>query len=170
MTVSQISGELSLTPQAIYHHIRKMKRIGLVDVSREVRVGHFIETYYRSAAEIFQFSFGEGKAICASEEHIREAMAGLQRLGLIPSVPGKDELRRVMEIMDRTARAKGGNKWLERIAAMDEADLLVKESMMDFAELLYQTDDQLEEQLKMRRELRCLLRDCSKAKKGRSKD
>ena len=60
MTVSQIAAELNLTPQAIYHHIRKMRDTGLVEVAREERVDHFIETYYRATAEIFNFSHGEG--------------------------------------------------------------------------------------------------------------
>src|SRR6266704_3558784 len=35
MTVSQISAELGLTPQAIYHHIRKMRDADLVEGARE---------------------------------------------------------------------------------------------------------------------------------------
>ena len=49
MTVSQIAGELNLTPQAIYHHIRKLRDAGMVEVAREERVDHYIETYYRAA-------------------------------------------------------------------------------------------------------------------------
>src|SRR5713226_5202149 len=33
MTVSQIAGELNLTPQAIYHHIRKLRDAGMVEVA-----------------------------------------------------------------------------------------------------------------------------------------
>src|SRR2546425_4507968 len=50
MTVSQIAAELNLTPQAIYHHIRKLKEAGIVEIAREERVDHFIETYYRASA------------------------------------------------------------------------------------------------------------------------
>lgn len=169
MTVSQIAGELGFTPQAIYHHIRKMRKCGLVDVSREERVGHFIETYYRSAAEIFQFSLGEGKLTYANEERVGEAMECLHKLGIISKVPEKDELCKIVGMMDSMARAKGGNKHLEKIAAMDEADLFVKETMMEFAEMVALTDHRLEEQLRMRRELRALLRDCCGAKKRKSK-
>ena len=35
MTVGQIHHELQLTPQAIYHHIRKLLDAGLVEVAKE---------------------------------------------------------------------------------------------------------------------------------------
>ena len=52
-TVSQMAAELELTPQAIYHHIRKLRDADLVEVSREERIDHFIETYFRATAEVF---------------------------------------------------------------------------------------------------------------------
>src|SRR3972149_8598244 len=56
LTVSQIAGDLDKTPQAIYHHIAKLKEAGMVEVAKEERVDHFIETYYRATAEGVQFS------------------------------------------------------------------------------------------------------------------
>ena len=35
MTVAQIAEELKLTPQAIYHHIRKLKDAEMVEVARD---------------------------------------------------------------------------------------------------------------------------------------
>ena len=60
MTVSQIASELQKTPQGIYHHIRKLLDAGMVEVAKEERVDHFIETYYRATAEVFEFIHGEG--------------------------------------------------------------------------------------------------------------
>src|SRR3990170_6251136 len=56
MTVSQIASELNLTPQAVYHHIKRLVKGELVEVSREERVDHLIESYYRATAEVFNFS------------------------------------------------------------------------------------------------------------------
>jgi DNA-binding transcriptional ArsR family regulator len=58
MTVSQIAAELNLTPQAVYHHIKKLQKADLVEVSREERLGHLIESYYRATAESFYLSMG----------------------------------------------------------------------------------------------------------------
>ena len=170
MTVSQIAGELSLTPQAIYHHIRKMKKVGLVDVAREERVGHFVETYYRSAAEIFQFSLGEGKSISANESNVREALAGLQKLGMIECLPDDRTLRRIIEKLDQIAHSKDRARRVEKIAEADEADLFVREMMMDFAEMVSQTEEQLEDQLELQRQLRDLLLECCGEKKARRRD
>jgi DNA-binding transcriptional ArsR family regulator len=59
MTVSQIAHELSITPQTIYHHMRKLVESNLVEVTREVRVDHLIESYYRATAEVFHFTIGK---------------------------------------------------------------------------------------------------------------
>ena len=58
LTVGQISAELDMTPQAIYHHIKKLEKAGLVEVTREERCGHLIESYYRATAETFLCSIG----------------------------------------------------------------------------------------------------------------
>jgi DNA-binding transcriptional ArsR family regulator len=59
MSVSQLAAELNLTPQAVYHHVKKLVKGGLVEVSREERCGHLIESYYRATAEMFSFSLGK---------------------------------------------------------------------------------------------------------------
>lgn len=59
-TVSQIAEDLGKTPQVIYHHIRKLLDADMVEVAKEVRIDHFIETYYRATAEVFE-------CICADE-------------------------------------------------------------------------------------------------------
>src|SRR5437867_259508 len=82
MTVSQIADELDLTPQAIYHNIRKLKDSGMVEVGREERVDHFIETYYRASAEIFYLEHGEAETKEVAEKRTREALESLSRIGV----------------------------------------------------------------------------------------
>src|ERR1700739_108660 len=81
MTVGQIHHELQLTPQAIYHHIRKLLDAGLVEVAREERVDHFIETYYRATAEVFEFRHGEAGSVEAAKQ-FTEGFDALSRVGL----------------------------------------------------------------------------------------
>lgn len=59
MTVSQLAADLHVTTQAVYHQIKKLLELELVEVAREERVDHFIETYYRAAAEVFEFHHGD---------------------------------------------------------------------------------------------------------------
>src|SRR5437867_6715366 len=82
MTVSQIAAELNLTPQAIYHHIRKMRDTGLVEVAREERADHFIETYHRATAESFTFSHGGGMRQASAEQKTRETLKAMSKICL----------------------------------------------------------------------------------------
>src|SRR5207245_10638133 len=82
MTDSQMAGELNLTPQAIYHHIRKLRDAGMVEVAREERGDHFIETYYRASAEIFNMSHGSGSSSTYHEEKAAESLQDISKIGL----------------------------------------------------------------------------------------
>src|ERR1700745_587763 len=81
LTVSQIEEALNRTPQAIYVHIRKLVQTGMVEVAREERVGHFIETYYRSTAEVFEFSYGRERSERYAEQEVTEGLQALTKLG-----------------------------------------------------------------------------------------
>src|SRR5512147_170891 len=82
MTVSKISDELNLTPQTVYHHIRKLCDVGMVEVSKEVRVDHLIESYYRATAEVFHFTVGkETKSKETIRGKIKATLDALQRIG-----------------------------------------------------------------------------------------
>ena len=82
MTVGQIADELNLTPQAVYHHIRRLVNSQMVEVTKEERVGHLIESYYRATAEVFNLVVGTASHDKeALKEQIADALAGLKRLG-----------------------------------------------------------------------------------------
>jgi DNA-binding transcriptional ArsR family regulator len=59
MSVNQLAAELELTPQSVYFHVRKLLKGKMVEVVREERVGHLIESYYRATAESFGFVMGK---------------------------------------------------------------------------------------------------------------
>jgi DNA-binding transcriptional ArsR family regulator len=169
LTVSQIASEIGLTAQAIYHHIRKMKRLGLVEVAREERVGHFIETYYRSAAEMFHLSCGETKGKRASEELVRGAMDGLARIGLI-SEANEKSLEKIASIIEEKEKCCGPGKWADKIEDLDDVGFFVKQTMLEFATLINEDDKDYEEDVRREKELRKLLRSCcpSSGKKKKS--
>src|SRR3989449_5671460 len=89
MAVIQIAEHLDKTPQAIYHHMGKMLETVLIEVAKEERIDHFIETYYRATAEFFMFTQGEEKdeeGGRLQEARTREAVPALPRLGLGPRI------------------------------------------------------------------------------------
>jgi len=157
MTVSQISAELGLTPQAIYHHIRKMRDADLVEVAREERVDHFIETYYRATAEMFNLSHGEGMSPAYAAEKATEALQALAKIGLrVRTDP--EVVARIVELEKRMEGVGEKPEWAEAIAGLDDVDFFVKQGITHLAKLLTMTDKEFTEYLGVEREYRKLLR------------
>lgn len=154
-TVSQIASEMNLTAQAIYHHIRKMKAAGLIEVAREERIDHFIETYYRASAEIFQLSHGESKC-CDDSDHSREAMEGLAKIGAI-SKPDSHTISKAIELMGKLGKLETKPKWADKITALEDADFFAKQSMHEYANLITLSDEDFDEVVRIEKELRKLL-------------
>ncbi len=168
MTVSQIASEMGLTAQAIYHHIRKMKKVGVVEVAREERVGHFIETYYRSAAEMFHLACGETKGRKANEELVKNSLDGLAEIGMISKADSKS-VKKIAFLIEDLEKCCGATKWAEKIEEMDDVGFFVKQSMLEFAHLIAEDDKTFEEHIRRKRELRKVLKSCCPATPGKRK-
>jgi len=156
-TVSQIAEELGLTPQAIYHHVRRLKDAGLIDVAREERVDHFIETYYRAAAEVFHMSQGEGKNRKMEEQQTLEALQNLSKLGFETKADAA-VASRVIDLKKKMTDLGCGSDCEEKIEAMENVDFFGKQALLEYAGYLKMTDEQFEEHLRLFRELRKTLR------------
>jgi DNA-binding transcriptional ArsR family regulator len=157
MTVSQIAGELNLTPQAIYHHIRKLRDAGMVEVAREERVDHFIETYYRASAEIFNMSHGQGSSQGYAEEKAAESIKALSKIGLkVREDP--TAAARLVELEKRMEQIGEEGKWSETIASLPDVDFFVKQGVGHLAKLLTMSDKDFAEYLNLIKEERKLLR------------
>jgi DNA-binding transcriptional ArsR family regulator len=157
MTVSQIAAELNLTPQAIYHHIRKMRETGLVEVAREERVDHFIETYYRATAEVFNLSHGEGMPQAYAEEKTKETLQALSRIGLnVRSDP--EVVSRIVELSKKMEQFGEKAEWADSIANLEDVDFFVKQEVSHLAKLLTISDKEFTEYLNLEREYRKLVR------------
>ncbi len=157
MTVSQIAAELQLTTQAIYHHIRKLLDHGLVEVAKEERVGHFIETYYRATAEVFEFIHGEGGSEKYGEQRTRDALQALSQLGITARVD--DEIiARMMRITKEMNELALTPEQEEKIQALEGVDFIGKKQIADYVNLLTMSDKQFEEWLNFERSRRDLLK------------
>ena len=86
MNASQIAAELGVTSQAIYHHIRKLLKGKMIEIAKEERVGHLIESYYRATAEDFLLSHGKTKSETMhdkeqAKEQVTAALNTLNKVG-----------------------------------------------------------------------------------------
>jgi DNA-binding transcriptional ArsR family regulator len=157
MTVSQIAGELNLTPQAIYHHIRKLRDAEMVEVAREERVDHFIETYYRATAEIFNMSHGSGSSSAYQEEKAAESLKALAKIGLaVREDPALAS--RLVELEKRMEQIGEKQTWADAIASLEDVDFFVKQGVDHMSKLLMMSDKEFNEYLSLIREERKLLR------------
>ncbi len=157
MTVSQIAAELQKTPQAIYHHIRKLLDAGLVEVAKEERVDHFIETYYRASAEVFEFIHGEGGSEKYGEQRTREALQALKQLGIDARADDEiiEQLLKISKQMNELALTP---ELEERIQSLEGLDFIGKKHVADYLNLLTMSDKQFEEWLNFERNRRNLLK------------
>ncbi|TLZ53114.1 MAG: winged helix-turn-helix transcriptional regulator [Methanobacteriota archaeon] len=158
MTVSQIAAELNLTPQAIYHHIAKLKEAGMVEVAREERVDHFIETYYRATAEIFQFSYGTGPGGKEyAEKEAREALMALPQLGFTTEWDDAT-VQRLVKLQVRMEELGTDPTLEDQVQELENVGFLTKQHVSKFLHLLAMSDAEFEEYLKLHREMRDAVR------------
>ena len=155
MTVSQIAAELDLTPQAIYHHIRKLRDADLVEVAREERVDHFIETYYRASAEVFNFSYGEGGGR-EIESHIREALQSLHKVGFRVTAD-EATIAKFTDLYKRLEKVGADPALVDQIAELDDVDFITRQDLAHIAKLVAMSDKEFAEYLKLYADCRKLL-------------
>jgi DNA-binding transcriptional ArsR family regulator len=158
MTVSQIAHELSITPQTIYHHMRKLVESNLVEVTREVRVDHLIESYYRATAEVFHFTIGKtsrGKEFL--QEETESALKALSRIGF----KLKYDQKAISELVDLLMEQKdccGAEEFEDAVSKLEDLDFLTKQNVQEYAGILSMSDKDFDERTELRRKFRDLLK------------
>src|SRR5260370_10421938 len=129
LTISQIAEELRMTPQAIYHHIKKLLPAELVEVAREERVDNFIETYYRATAEVFSFSWGtSGKNQAQAEQRLRDTLLSLDKLGIKVRVE-QDPVERIINRQGRVETFGDRQALEEKVSKLDAGDFLGEQEL-----------------------------------------
>jgi DNA-binding transcriptional ArsR family regulator len=141
MTVSQIAEHLGLTPQAVYHHIKKLVKANMVEVAREERVDHLIESYYRATAEVFHCNVGTAvKSKKAAKEQTTTVLNALKKLGF--KLDYNDKI--VDELVDLQSQWKNyyyDTKHEEEISKMDDIDNLTKQMVSEYAGILSMSEE-----------------------------
>lgn len=155
MTVSQLADQLGKTPQAIYHQIKKLIDTGLVEVAREERVDHFIETYYRATAEVFEFHHGEQDSR-ESEKELVEAFEALSKVGIElkvdPAVVAK-----AIEAEEKSSRLGLSPELEKKISELAEVGFMTKGHVYKFAQMALMSDKEFDEMVAAERALRKLI-------------
>jgi DNA-binding transcriptional ArsR family regulator len=157
MTVSQIAEEFNLTPQAVYHHIKKLVEGEMIEVTREVRVDHIIESYYRATAEAFQFVLGKtSHSKEAQKEQITTALNALKRIGFKIEVDENTisklaELKAEIDECCELAKEDALDK-------LDDIDPLTIMTAKEFVGILSMSEEELAEQQKIQKKFRNMLK------------
>jgi len=166
MTVGQLAQELGLTPQAVYHHIKKLQKGDMIEVTREERTGHLIESYYQATAETFSFSVGEQQLKTPKDRKIlaereKAALDALKRLGFKIEYAEAD-VSRLVDLIGELNACCDKQKYEEQLAKMDDLDIFTKMEAKEYAEILTMTDQEYSKIEKTKRKLVDLLKSLQK--------
>lgn len=158
MTVSQIAQELNITPQTVYHHIRKLVEGDLVEVTREVRVDHLIESYYQATAEVFYFTVGktsQGKELL--REEVEATLKALTHIGFKLKYDQK-VVSELVELMTEQKDCCSAKEYEDAISKLKDLDLFTKQKVQEYAGILSMSDEEFATTDELRKKFRELLR------------
>jgi len=157
MTVSQIAAELDITPQAVYHHIKKLRKASMVEVTREERVDHLIESYYRATAETFFCSVGKtpiGREL--AKDQMRIVLNALKRIGFNLEF-NENQISQLIDVWSEIDKGCCSEKFEDAISNLDNVDFLTKQTLHEYAETLSISDEEFVKQQELRKKFRDLL-------------
>ncbi len=157
MTVSQIARELGLTPQTIYHHIKKLRDADMVEVSREERVEHLVESFYRATAGYFHFVNGGCGKELEKGEVVKSALTILNRLGYEVEESEK-QAAKIFDLSEALRHDREDPDIVGRIFEMDDIDPSIGEGTVELAMMMKMTDKDFEEYIEKQKALREALR------------
>ena len=153
MTVSQIAGEIGLTPPTIYHHIKRLRKADMVEVSREERTEHIVESFYRATAGYFHFVNGACASECGGMEWIQEILKGLSNLGCEVD-PSEKKTAGILKLGEDLKRQRENPDIVGRIYDMDDIDPSVGLDLAEFAMMMKMNDREFTKYLETQRTLR----------------
>jgi DNA-binding transcriptional ArsR family regulator len=164
LSAKEIAERLVMTPQNVYHHLRKLMEGRLVVEVEERRSGHLIESYYTATADTFVYREDE---IPENDTHrFVEVLNGLNELGarvdvseanaktLAELVKRKSQIKKIPTLVEDICSFCGSSGYFTKFGPMDP-NLLNR--VIQYNTLMTMSDDEFEESLSLTRELRQLL-------------
>ncbi|MFO7618760.1 MAG: hypothetical protein R6W91_03800, partial [Thermoplasmata archaeon] len=134
-----------------------LHELGMIEVAREERTGHFIETYYRTTAEIFHLSHGEATQK-DKEQQIRAALAGLEKLGMKVDCP-KSKMKEILRITKEMDECCTMAEWTEKASGLG-LDFMTQQLAIEYAYLMSMTEAQYNTNQAQQKEIWTLLKSC----------
>jgi len=163
MTVGQLAEELNLTPQAVYHHVKKLVKGDMLEVAREERCcsGHMIESYYRATADSFSLSHGNIRTQSLhdaklAKERVTNALNALNKLGFKLEFD-ESKVSQLVDTLGDLEAFCSDEKLEDAIYDMKELDYLAMETAKEFATALSMSNEEATKQEKMKKKFRDLL-------------
>lgn len=162
MSATQLAAELNLTPQAVYHHVKKLLKGGLVEVSREERCGHLIESYYKATAEMFSFSLGKASAQSLgskqlAKEQLTKVLDALKQAGFDLDYDD-DKISQLVDVQKELEACCQDTSELEkRIYDMNDLDLFTRKTAVSLAKTLKMSKEEFNKEHEKRKKFRELL-------------
>ncbi|MDP2900823.1 MAG: winged helix-turn-helix domain-containing protein [Candidatus Bathyarchaeota archaeon] len=161
LSAKDIALRLGMTPQNVYHHLKKMIEADLVAEVHERRSGHLIESFYTTTADTFVYHEDD---IPENDNHrFIEVLNGLNELGAGVQVSEENAVR-LSELAKRKARLQrnpiltddvcafcGSSGYFTKFGPMDPT-LLSK--ILQYSGIMNMSDDEFEDSLMIVRELR----------------
>lgn len=164
MTVSQIAGDFQLTPQAVYHHIKKLVKGGMVEVTKEVRVGHLIESYYRATAEAFHFMAGKtSHSKKAAREQVASALDAMGRIGFKLEYDS-DTIAELADLEIELAKCCKKAEYEEAISELDNTDFLSQLLAEEYIGIVSVSDKDMAKEDEVQKKIRDMLKSVVKGR------
>jgi len=171
LTVKEISSELDLTTQNIYHHMKRLQEAGLVQVSHERRSGHLIESYYTATADTF-FYYDDKMEVKTIQSFI-DVLNGLNERGIQVEV-SEENASKLSELHTKRSKLLNTPSIVYDLCAscsfsgffmkFGPMNPLLLSQILHYSSIINMADEDFEESLELTRKLRQFLRFISKAK------
>lgn len=125
----------------------------MVEVSREVRIDHLIESHYQATAEVFHFAIGKtSHSKDALEETIEATLRDLGQIGFKLKYD-KKTVSELAGLKMELEECCGAKEYEDAISKLDDVDLFTKQEILGFAGILSMSTEKLATQDKIQKKI-----------------
>jgi DNA-binding transcriptional ArsR family regulator len=164
LTAKDLSNRLNVSPQNIYHHLKKLIEADLILEIQEKRMGHMIESYYTATSDTFVYHEDE---MNGSDVHgFLEVLNGLNELGA-KLIVNEENAEMLLKISQSRSQLLDSPNPLENICGycsfsglfmkFGPMNPMLLTKILQFNSLMKMSDNEFKRALTLTRELRKFL-------------